>query len=92
MTSFLSKKRDVKSYEEKLATIPKQTRRSKMYAVQVFENFVQENYNRTIQDVIDELQLIRKTKDTILIRKRILSRSKHWNTISTRQNKRIQNV
>lgn len=63
MTSFLSKKRDEKSYEERLATIPEQTRRNKMYAIKVFEDFVRENYNKTIQDVIEELQMIRKTKD-----------------------------
>jgi len=64
MTSFLSKKRDEKSYEERLATIPEQTRRNKMYAIKVFKDFVQENYdNKSVQNVIDELQLIRKTKD-----------------------------
>ena len=63
MTSFLSKKRDEKSYEEILATIPEQTRRNKLYAIKVFEDFVRENYNKTIQDVIEELQMIRKTKD-----------------------------
>ena len=40
MTSFLSKKRDEKTYEEKLATNPAQTRRNKIYAVKVFEDFI----------------------------------------------------
>ena len=64
MTSFLSKKKDEKTYEEKLATIPEQTRRNKMYAVKVFENFVKDFYeSRSIQDVIEELQLLKKTKE-----------------------------
>jgi integrase len=64
MTSFLSKKRDEKTYKEKIATIPEQTRRNKMYAVKVFEDFVHETYeNRTIQEVIEELQLLKKTKE-----------------------------
>ena len=63
MTSFLSKKKDEKTYEEKLATIPEQTRRNKMYAIKVFENFVKDSYDRSIQEVIEELQLLKKTKE-----------------------------
>ena len=64
MTSFLSKKRDNESYTEKLATVPKHTRKNKLYAIKVFEDFVCEKYNnRTISDVIEELQVIKKTKE-----------------------------
>ena len=49
MTSFLSKKKDEKTYEENIATIPEQTRRNKMYAIKVFENFVKDSYDRSIQ-------------------------------------------
>jgi integrase len=63
MTSFLSKKKDEKSYEERLATVPKGTRRNKLYSIKVFEDFVKEHYEKTIQDVVDELQIIKKTKD-----------------------------
>ena len=45
MTSFLEVKRDQKTYEEKLAILPKQTRRNKLYAVRVFENFVRDESN-----------------------------------------------
>ncbi len=54
MTSFLSKKRDEKSYEEILATIPEQTRRNKMYAIKVFEDFVRKNYNKTFSIFVIE--------------------------------------
>ena len=36
MTSFLSKKKDEKSFEERLATLPKGTKRNKLYAKKVF--------------------------------------------------------
>ena len=64
MTSFLSKKRDNESFVDKLATVPTNTRRNKLYAVKVFEDFVCEKYNnRTISNVIAELSEIKKIKD-----------------------------
>ncbi|MBL7014973.1 MAG: site-specific integrase [Nitrosopumilus sp.] len=64
MTSFLSKKKDNQSYEEKLATVPERTRQSKLYAIKVFEDFVCEKYNnRTVADIVEELQAIKKTQE-----------------------------
>jgi len=64
MTSFLSKKQSERTYEEKLATIPAATRRNKMYAVKVFTDFVEENYDhRTVEEVIEELKLLKNTQE-----------------------------
>jgi len=64
MTSFLTKKRNAKSFEEKLSTAPKQTQRNKKYAIKLFEDFIKENYNgRPIQEIIKELRLLRRTQD-----------------------------
>jgi len=64
MSSFLSKKKDEKSYEERLETLPKETRRNKMYAKKVFADFVKEQYDRTTPEVIQELQLLKNSKNS----------------------------
>lgn len=63
MTSFLTKKKDDKSFEDRLATVPKGTKRNKLYAKKVFADFVKEQYARTTQEVIKELQLLKNSKD-----------------------------
>ncbi len=90
MTSFLSKKKDEKSYKERLATVPEQTRRNKMYAIKVFKDFVQENYNRTIQNVIEELHLIRKTKDQETYDNALYVMLQDWNEREGRGNYTIK--
>lgn len=64
MSSFLSKKKDEKSYEDRLEMLPKETKRNKLYAKKVFGDFVKEQYDRTTPEVIKELQLLRNSKDT----------------------------
>ena len=39
MTSFLITKKDKKSYEGKIASLPSATKRNKQYAVKLFERF-----------------------------------------------------
>ena len=79
MTSFLSKKRDNESYAEKLATVPTHTRRNKLYAVKVFEDFVCAKYNnRTISDVIEKLQVIKKTTDQETYDEAVYSMLQDW--------------
>jgi len=63
MTSFLSKKKDEKSFEDRLTTLPKGTRRNKLYAKKVFADFVKEQYTRTTSEVIEELQILKNSKD-----------------------------
>ena len=64
MSSFLSKKKDDTSFDDMLSTAPESTQINKKYAVKLFEKFVDISYQgRTIQDVIDELLLI-KSQDS----------------------------
>ncbi len=60
MTSFLIKKRDKKSYDEKISSAPESTKRNKMLAVKTFEKFCQEKYDNSSTDIIDEMHQIRK--------------------------------
>lgn len=60
MTSFLITKKDRKSYEQKLLALPKATRRNKEYAVKSFENFCQEKYEKSSNEVIEEILTIKK--------------------------------
>ena len=63
MSSFLSKKKDQKSFEEVISTSPPGTQVNKMYAVNLFTKFVQENYSgRHVSDIVHELNLL-KSKD-----------------------------
>jgi len=64
LTSFLTKNQNEQSFEEKISTAPKQTQINKKYAVKVFKDFVKESYaERTIEEVIGELRLLKKTHD-----------------------------
>ena len=60
MTSFLITKKDNKSYEEKLSSAPESTKRNKAYAVQVFERFCQERYEKNSEDIIKEIIKIKQ--------------------------------
>ena len=64
MSSFLTKRKDSESFGEVLSTAPESTQKNKLYAVSLFEKFVDEEYSgRKISDVIEELQLLR-TRDS----------------------------
>jgi len=64
MNSFLIKKKNTKSYWEKISTEPTGTQRNKRYAFDTFSWFVQEQYQRkTVENIIEELHVIKKTKD-----------------------------
>ena len=64
MTSFLEKKKTGESFDEKISTEPIGTQLCKKYAVKKFGNFVAEKYSeRTIEDVIEELKMIKNTKN-----------------------------
>jgi len=64
LTSFLTKNQNEQSFEEKISTSPEQTQRNKKYAVKVFKDFVKDSYaERTIEEVIEELRLLKKTHD-----------------------------
>lgn len=60
MTSFLITKKDNKSYEEKLSSAPESTKRNKAYAVQVFERFCQEKYEKCSEEIIKEIIKIKQ--------------------------------
>ena len=60
MTSFLITKKDKKSYEGKIASLPSSTKRNKQYAVKLFERFTCEKYKKSSTKVIEELNKIRK--------------------------------
>ena len=63
MTSFLSKKKDDKSFGDMLSAAPESTQINKRYALKLFAKFVDVAYHgRTISDVVNEL-LLMKTKD-----------------------------
>jgi integrase len=63
MSSFLSKKKDSKSFDDALSTAPESTQKNKRYAIKLFEEFVDEAYlGRSTSDVIEELRQL-KTQD-----------------------------
>ena len=63
MSSFLSKKKDGKSFDDTLSTAPESTQKNKRYAIKLFDSFVDGNYlGRTTSDVIEELRQL-KTQD-----------------------------
>ena len=62
MTSFLITKKDNKSYEEKLSSAPESTIRNKVYAIQAFELFCQEKYEKSSEEIIKEIIKIKHTK------------------------------
>jgi len=64
MSSFLSKKKDSKSFDDALSTAPESTQKNKRYAINLLNRFVTESYSgRSILDVTDELRLL-KTQDS----------------------------
>ncbi|MDH3764353.1 MAG: hypothetical protein OER82_00895 [Nitrosopumilus sp.] len=60
MTSFLVKKKDNKSYEEKISSSPESTQRSKKYAINSFNHFTKEKYKMSSTEIIEEINRIRK--------------------------------
>lgn len=66
MSSFLTKKKDRKSFKDSLSAAPESTQKNKMYAVKLFEKFVKESYSgRTVSDVIEELQLLKSQESEV---------------------------
>ena len=61
--SNLTKKRTSKSYEEKLASLPTNSRENVQAAINNFKKFVQEIHESTPDQICRELIEIRKTKD-----------------------------
>ena len=58
MSSFLTKKKDTTSYDEAISGAPESTQKNKLYAIRIFEKFVDEKYSgRSISEVIQELHL-----------------------------------
>jgi len=62
MTSFLITKKDKMSYEQKLSASPDATKRNKEYAVECFERFCLHKYNKSSNEVIEELIKIKKNQ------------------------------
>lgn len=60
MTSFLITKKDNKSYEEKLSSAPESTKRNKVYAVKMFEQFCQKKYEKSSEEIIKEIIKIKQ--------------------------------
>jgi integrase len=60
MSSFLSKKKDAKSFDDALSTAPESTQKNKRYAIKLFDRFVVESYSgRSTSEVIEELRLLK---------------------------------
>ncbi len=60
MTSFLITKKDNKSYESKIESLPSSTKRNKQYAVKLFERFTCEKYEKSSTEIIEEINRMRK--------------------------------
>ena len=60
MTSFLITKKDKKSYEGKIESLPSSTKRDKQYAVKLFERFTCEKYEKSSTEIIEEINRMRK--------------------------------
>jgi hypothetical protein len=60
MNSFLIIKKDKKSYEEKISSSPESTKRNKNYAVQMFERFCKEKYEKSSDEIIKEIIRIKQ--------------------------------
>lgn len=65
MSSFLTKKKDTRTYEEKISTEPIQTQRNKKYAVKVFERFCQEKYEKCSEEIIKEIIKIKQDQSRL---------------------------
>ena len=64
MSSFLAKNKDSRTYKEKISGEPKETQRNKLYAVNNFQDFVNEEYSgKSVQDIVTELKRIKQTED-----------------------------
>ena len=62
MTSFLITKRDNKSYDEKLSASPESTKRNKILAVKTFERFCQDKYEKSSNEIIEEVIKIKQNQ------------------------------
>ena len=64
VSSFLTKKRNTKSFEEELSTKPIQTQRNIQYAVKLFEDFISYKYSeKTVEQVTGELKRLKKEEE-----------------------------
>ena len=66
MTSFLIETKSYESYEERISTEPASTQRSKKYAFSNFEQFVSETWAKTVEEIIDELFLVKTDSEQSL--------------------------
>ena len=63
MNSFLITKKDARSYEEKISASPEATKRSKRYAITVFQKFCLARYSKTSEEVINEIKKIKEEEN-----------------------------
>ena len=63
MNSFLITKKDARSYEEKISASPEATKRSKRYAITVFQKFCLARYSKTSEEVIKEIKKIKEEEN-----------------------------
>jgi len=60
MSSFLTERKSKESYQQRISTEPIKTQRCRLYAMKNFEQFVSATYEKTTDDVIEELLLTKK--------------------------------
>ena len=78
MSSFLSKKKDSKSFDDALSTAPESTQKNKRYAIKLFDSFVSEIYlGRKTSDVIEELHQL-KTQDVQIYEDALYGMLQDW--------------
>ena len=93
MDSFLTRKKETRTYKEKISGEPKPTQRNKLYAVNHFERFIKFKFSgKTVQDIVDELNRIREGneqeyEDTLYW---ILQEFINWNKLEKRGNYTIK--
>lgn len=86
MTSFLTKKKDTRTYEEKISSEPKTTQRNKLYSVRLFHNFVKEKFsNKTVQDVVEKLSRLRSNEDQQTYEEALYGILQDWNNWNQKQ-------
>lgn len=63
MDSYLLKKKTKSSYLERIATEPEATQRNRRQTIQNFEEFIRSEYDKTVENIVDEIHYLKKESD-----------------------------
>ncbi|TBR07321.1 MAG: hypothetical protein EPO62_08610 [Candidatus Nitrosotenuis sp.] len=67
MNSYLLVKKTKQGYLEKIATEPKGTQHNRKYAIQNLEQFVLSEYTKTVENIVEELQKLKKEDEDLCL-------------------------